>query len=632
MILDDAYWQGPLPQPLFDDFDIEREVMVPMRDGVRLSTDVYLPRGAEGPLPTVLVKTPYDKDDGEGSVRTKWVDYFARQGYAVVVQNERGFRFSEGVFVDYLAGAGTDGPDTVAWILEQPWSNGRVGTIGCSSSGEHQWPMASANAPGHVAMVPGASGTAVGDVPGNDTCGAFYKGGIPMLFNWANWYGRLAPTEKPVIPAGATQEERQRIRKYFQFSARKGWAPDTAEQLRHLPSKDVLSNAGAPVSPFDRYMTRTPADPAWNEVELIGEGDEPRVPALHINTWHDLAIGETTRLFSYLQSLDTPEQYLIIGGGPHCAIWQELPFELTKKIAKEMFAGFTTTEIDAMPAPDMRDFVFGDLKLGDVRYRGVDHGYPKLYLAWFDKWVRGTENGVADMPKVQLFVMHQGWISAESWPPPAAVPTTFHLVADPEAWRRNEAGGLSTDPSAEESEDSYVYDPMNPTPNLGGVLGFNAALDQRPISARRDVLVYSTPPLEQAITVAGPVEVTLDVSTSARDTDFIVRLVDVLPDGTAINLADDGFRLRYRAGFDQAQHAEEGQVYRITLPNMVTGNRFQEGHRIRLEISSSSFPAYERNLNTGGANFDEIEGVVARNAVHYGGSRASSVTLPVIPD
>ena len=172
---------------------------------------------------------------------------------------------------------------------------------------------------------------------------------------------------------------------------------------------------------------------------------------------------------------------------------------------------------------------------------------------------------------------------------------------------------------------------MNPTPNLGGVLGFNAALDQRPISARRDVLVYSTPPLEQAITVAGPVEVTLDVSTSARDTDFIVRLVDVLPDGTAINLADDGFRLRYRDGFDRAQYAEEGEVYRITLPNMVTGNRFQEGHRIRLEISSSSFPAYERNLNTGGANFDEIEGVVARNAVHYGGSRASSVTLPVIP-
>jgi len=175
MTLDDAYWQRPLPQPLFDDFDIEREVMVPMRDGVRLSTDVYLPRGGEGPLPTVLVKTPYDKDDGEGSVRTKWVDYFARQGYAIVVQNERGFLFSEGVFVDYLVGAGTDGPDTVAWILEQPWSNGRVGTIGCSSSGEHQWPMASANAPGHVAMVPGASGTAVGDVPGNDTRGAFYK-------------------------------------------------------------------------------------------------------------------------------------------------------------------------------------------------------------------------------------------------------------------------------------------------------------------------------------------------------------------------------------------------------------------------------------------------------------------------
>ena len=632
MTLDDAYWSGSLPAPRFADFDIEKEVMVPMRDGIRLSTDVYLPRGATGKLPTVLVKTPYDKDNGEGSVRTKWVDYFVRQGYAVVVQNERGFLFSEGVFTDYLAGAGTDGPDTVAWIVGQPWSNGRVGTIGCSSSGEHQWPMASANAPGHVAMVPGASGTAVGDVPGNSTRGAFYRGGIPMLSNWANWYGRLAPTEKPTIPPETTQEERQRLRKYVALSARKGWAPDTPEQLRHLPSKDVLRAAGGPHSPFDAYMTRTPADPAWDAVELIGDGDAPRVPALHINTWHDLAIGETTRLFSYLQSIGTPDQYLIIGGGPHCAIWQELPYDLTKASAKAMFAGLTSTQIDEMPAPDLRDFSFGDLTIGDVRYRGVDQGYPKLYLAWFEKWVRGDENGVANMPKVQVFVMHQGWMAAESWPPPAAVPTTYHLVDDPDAWARNEAGGLSTTPSATESTDSFVYDPMNPTPNIGGVLGFNAALDQRPVSARRDVLVYSTPPLEEAMTVAGPIEVTLEVSTSAKDTDFIVRLVDVHPDGTAINLADDGLRLRYRDGFDAPTLAEEGEVYRITLADMVTGNRFRVGHRIRLEVSSSSFPAYERNLNTGGANFDETQGVVARNAVHYGGARASSVTLPVIPD
>ena len=481
-------------------------------------------------------------------------------------------------------------------------------------------------------MVPGASGTAVGDVPGNDTRGAFYRGGIPKLANWAHWYGRLAVSERLQLPDGTTQAERRRLRKFFTMGARRGYNPNTPQQLWHLPSKDVLRDAGSPVSPFDTYMTRTPADPAWDTVELIGAGDHPRVPALHLNTWHDIAIGETTRLFAYLQGEGAPDQFLIIGGGPHCAVWQELPYRLTKTLAKEMVSGLSTSEIEAMPAPDMRAFAFGDLELGDVRYRGVDHGFPKLYLAWFDRWLRGLENGVTEMARVQLFVMHRGWVSGDAWPLPQVAPTTYYLTEDSEAWRRNEAGGLATRPSADAFSDTYVYDPLNPTPSLGTELGFNAAVDHRSVSARRDVLVYSTPVLERPVTVVGPIEVRLDVSTTARDTDFIVRLVDVHPDGKAINLADDGLRLRYRDGFASPKLAEDGAVYRITLPNMVTGNRFLEGHRIRLEISSCSFPAYERNLNTGGNNFDETEAVVARNAVHYGAGRASSVTLPVLPD
>ncbi|SEB66075.1 CocE/NonD family hydrolase [Microbacterium hydrocarbonoxydans] len=632
MSLNDAYWEARLPEPLYTDFEVEKEIFVPMRDGVHLSTDVYLPRGSRGPLATILIKTPYDKDVGEGAVRTKWVDYFAQQGYAVVVQNERGLHLSEGRFENYLHGASTDGSDTVDWIVSRPWSNGRVGTIGCSSSGEHQWPMAAGNNPAHAAMVPGASGTAVGNVPGNRTRGAFYRGGIPMLANWVLWYGRHVPSERPILPPESTPEQRQRIRTYFAMSLRRGWRPDTPERLRHLPTKDVLRAAGGPRTPFDDYITRTPADPRWDEVEFITDSDRPRVPALHINSWHDLAAGETARLFAYLQSVDTPDQYLIMGGGPHCSIWQELPFEITKTRAKEMFAGMTTTEMEATPAPDMRDFTFGDLELGDVRYRGVDHGYPKLYLAWFDKWLRGRDNGVTDMPRVQLFVMNQGWISSDAWPHPNVVPTTFHLVDDAQAWLRNEAGALSTTPPIGEFSDSYVYDPLNPTPTLGDELGFHAAKDQRPISMRRDVLVYSTAPLEKAMTVVGPIEVTLHVSTSAEDTDFIVRLIDVHPDGRAINLAHDGLRLRYRDGFDAPRLAAQDEVYRITLPDMVTGNRFLEGHRIRLEISSSSFPAYERNLNTGGSNFDETDAVVAHNTIHYGAVRGSSITLPVLPD
>ena len=172
------YWESALPEPVFPEFDVEKEIFVTMRDGVRLSTDVYLPRGATGELGTVLIRTPYDKDVAEGAVRMGWTEYFARQGYAVVVQNERGLQFSEGVFRDYLSGAGADGSDTVDWIVAQPWSNGRVGTIGCSSSAEQQLPLSATRNHGHAAMVAGAAGTAVGAVPGNHTRGAFYRGGI----------------------------------------------------------------------------------------------------------------------------------------------------------------------------------------------------------------------------------------------------------------------------------------------------------------------------------------------------------------------------------------------------------------------------------------------------------------------
>lgn len=635
MNLDESgFWAGPLPDPQFAEYTVETEIFVPMRDGVRLSTDVYLPVGVTGPIPTVLLRTPYDKDVGEGAVRTKWVDFFVRQGYAAVVQNERGLFFSEGSFGNYLQGASTDGSDTIDWIVQQPWSNGRVGTMGCSSSAEQQWPMAAANNPAHTAMIPSASGTAVGNVPGNDTRGAFYRGGIPMLHLWALWFGRLAVSERPVLPPDTTQAERQRMRKFYALSIRKGYLADAPERLKHLPSKDVLSSGGGPTTAFDRCMTYAgPADPRWDEIEHIGAGAEPRVPALHMNTWHDVAVGETSRLFTYLQDIGTPDQYLVLGAGPHCVMWQEPPYRFTKALAKELVTGLTVAEIDAMPAPDFAHLKFGDLDAGDVRYRGVDHGYPKLFLAWFEKWLQGRDNDVLDMPKVQLFVMNRGWIASDTWPPREAEPLTFYLAADAGARLRNEAGGLTTTPPADDHESSYVYDPMNPTPSIGGgCCDFAAALDQRPVSARRDVLVYSTEPLVAPISVVGPVTVSLNVATSAADTDFIVRLVDVHPDGTAINLGDDGFRLRYRNGFDRPELAKQGEVYALTLPNMVTGNRFGVGHRIRLEISSSSLPVYERNLNTGGDNFDEVEAVVAENTVHHGPSYPSSLTLLVVPE
>ena len=608
-----------LPPAKYSDWSWEKEIFVPMRDGTNLSTDVLLPEGATGKLPTVLVRSPYHKDNTHWALFGASDEMFLKRGYAVVIQNERGRHFSEGTYTNYLEGANTDGYDAVDWVVNQPWSNGKVGTFGCSSSGEQQWGMAGSNHPGHAAMLPLASGTAIGDVPGNDTQGAIYRGGIPMIGLWSWWYHDMATIERLVLPPGTTREQRIRLRNGFSLQPMtwfyrlvdgtidtSGPKNDMLEALNHLPSKDILRNLGGPLTPYDKYLTWGPGDKRWDEVPQAREGDKPRVPALHLNTWHDVGAGEMIRMFKYLQDMDTPDQYLIIGSGPHCAFLNEAP---------------------------MKDLTFGDYHAGDVRYGGRDRGYAKLMLEWFDHWLKGENNGVTAMDKVQLYVMGKGWISGDRWPLRATQFTQYYLDSKGAAGSRIDGGSLSTDPPSGEANDTYHYDPALPVPsNGGGCCGDAMAMDQSALEMRSDVLVFSTPPLDEGVTIAGPVEVELYVSSSAKDTDFMVKLVDVHPDGTAINLADDGLRARYREGFDKKVFMKKGKVYKLRLTNMVTANYFPPGHRIRIEVASSNFPLFERNLNTGGNNFDETEWVVAENSVHHGGDYPSRILLPVIPD
>jgi len=598
----------------------DKELFVKMRDGVNLSTDVLLPKKRAAKVPAVLVRTPYDKDRVEWLIQKTLLEKFLERGYAVVLQQERGHWLSEGVYDDYLAGANTDGTDTLDWIVKQPWSNGKVGTLGCSSSGEQQWPMAAQNHPAHAAMLPLASGTAVGAMPGTDTQGAIYRGGVPQNGLWTWWYGDMVPTERLVLPPGTTQEQRIRIRNGYSFQPRPNYYKlredgsldwlnrkvDFPTAMSVLPAKDALRVFGGPLTPFDKYATWGPADKRWDAVPSIKGSARPRVPAIHYSTWHDIGVGETTRLFKHLQDVGTKNQYLIIGAGPHCELEEE---------------------------PKFNNYTFGDLALGDIRYRGRDLGFQKLWLDWFDYWLAGKQNGVLDMPRVQLMVMNGGWVMGSKWPLPQAKPTPLYLA--PAAANDNsfDTGQLAWKAPAAGAH-SYVYDPAQPTPSRGGgCCEVQAAVDQRPVEARRDVLVYSTPPLEQPVTVAGPVEVVLHVSSSAKDTDFMVKLVDVLPDGKAINLADDAFRMRYREGFDKTNvRMAAGGVYKVSLPNMVTAVRFGKGHRIRLEVASSNFPSMERNLNTGGNNYDETKWLVARNTVHLGGDHASQIILPIVPN
>lgn len=598
----------------------EKELLVTMRDGVRLSTDVLLPRGSEARRPTVLVRTPYDKDRHEWPVQKRFLEAFLARGYAVVLQSERGRWFSEGVYSDYLAGANTDGYDTLDWIVKQRWSNGKVGTLGCSSSGEQQWGIASGNHPAHAAMLPIASGTAVGAIPGNDTQGAIYRGGVPQTGLWAWWYHDMAPTERLIVPSDASREQRIRLRTAYQLQPKPEFfhlAPDGSLDwlrpkvdfsiaLKPLPSMDTGRRFGGPLTPYDEYATWGPADPRWQRVSTVKSDARPRVPALHVSTWHDVGVGETTRLYKHLQDVGTPNQHLIIGAGPHCLMfWDE---------------------------PRFADLTFGDLAVGDARYGGADRGYERLFLDWFDQWVAGKAP-TAQIPPVQLYVMHRGWVSGSRYPLPDVLSTPFYLATADPGVASIDSGALQIAAHSQDGRHDYVYDPDSPTPTRGGgCCEVDNALDQRPVEARRDVLVYSTRPLEKPLSIAGPVSVTLYVSSSARDTDFMVKLVDVFPDGRAINLADDAFRVRYRTGFDRPSPMKPGEVYEITLTNMVAGNRFRKGHRIRLEVASANFPLFERNLNTGKNNFDETSWVVARNSVHFGKRHPSRVVLPVIPE
>lgn len=591
----------------------EKEIYVPMRDGVRLSTDVLLPAEGDGPFPTVLVRTPYHKDNVHWILGGAANERFLANGYAVVIQNERGRHFSEGDYDRYLAGAATDGLDTLSWIAVQPWSNGRVGTYGCSSSGEQQWPMAAGNHPNHTAMLPLASGTAVGEVPGNHSRGAIYRGGVRMNGLWVWWYGDMATGDRLLLPPDTTQEDRIRLRGLFNTQAQPYFfntLPGTTmltsirplePALRHLPTKDILRAVDRPLNPYDAVLTRGPADPYWDTVPHIDAGDRPRVPALHVNTWHDVGVGETVRLFDHLETLGTPDQHLIIGAGYHCAMSTD---------------------------DDQADLNFGDLRLGDVRYPG---GWTALYMGWFDRWLK--EAAAVSLPKVQLYVMNQGWVTGDAWPLPDATPTRFYLHSNGGAGAGPDAGRLTPEPPpGEEAPDVFIYDPDAPTPSRGGLCcGHDVAVDQRDIEVRSDVLVYSTPPLEEGVTVAGPIEVVLYASSSAPDTDLVVKLTDVFPDGTSINLTEDAFRLRYREGFDREVLLEEGEVVRVTLSNGVTGNHFAPGHRIRLQVSSSSFPLFERNLNTGGSNFDETTWATATSQVHHTAAHPSHVVLPILP-
>ncbi|HKK27324.1 MAG TPA: CocE/NonD family hydrolase [Gemmatimonadota bacterium] len=598
---------------------IDRKVMVPMRDGVRLATDVYRPRDADGPVPTIFVRTPYnfnwwDIQLGAPRDMSRVLDA-VRRGYAYVVQNERGHFFSEGNY-DILGPPRTDGFDMLSWIGEQPWSNGKVGLLGCSSTAEWQMGVAATENPHLAAINPQGFGAGVGRVDGWYEQGNWYRGGAVQMLFIAWLYGEQNQV-RPMFPPGTSQEDLIRASRSFDLAQHLP-PVDWSKALRHLPVEDIMETVGGPHGIFadsmpvptgGRMIQRTPDDPAWYRGGLYHDDMPFDVPGLWFMSWYDVSIGPNLAMFNHARKAASPkvadEQWAIVAPTLHCSYTR-------------------ATE----------NTIVGERSVGDARF-----DYASLTYGFFDRFLKGEASAVLDTtPKVRYYLMGRNeWKSSDSWPPAGSTTRTLYLSSGGSANMLYGDGALAGAAPGADAPDRFTYDPMNPVPSHGGNVCCTGnaveggALDQREMETRDDILVYATPPLEEGMEVSGPVKVTLYVSSDARDTDFTVKLLDVYPDGRAYNLDETIQRLRYREGYDRQVWMEPGKVYEVALGPLTTSNYFEAGHRIRIEVSSSNFPRFGRNLNTGGHNYDEAEGVTAHNAVHHSRRYPSRIELTVVP-
>lgn len=598
---------------------IDRKVMVTMRDGLKMQADIYRPKNTGEKVPAIFVRTPYnfnwwDVRVGAPADMSQQLEAVKR-GYAYVLMNERGHFFSEGNY-DILGPPLTDGYDAIQWISTQPWANGKVGLIGCSSTAEWQMAVAAQSPAGLATIIPQGFGAGVGRVGPFYEQGNWYRGGAVQMLFIAWLYGEQNQV-RPMMPPNLTQDERIRFSKSFDL-AQQLPPVDWAKALHTLPSIDILKAVDGPRGIFadsmpgiatgGAMMKRAPNDPAWYRGGLFHDDMVINVPGLWFMSWYDVSVGPNLATFNHVRKTARPEianqQHAVIAPTLHCAY----------KRATE-------------------NTIVGERSVGDARY-----DYDALTFGWFDIFLKGEKSRLLDtLPKVRYYTMGMNkWQTSDSWPPRGAETLTYFLSSGGKANTARGDGVLTTKPPRQDKPDAFTYDPMNPVPSHGGnvcctgnaVVG--GALDQQKMEERDDILVYSTEPLKEGMEVSGPIELTLYVSTDVKDTDFTVKLIDVYPDGRAYNLDETIQRARYREGYDKEVFMEQGKVYKVTLGPMTTSNYFEAGHRLRIEVSSSNFPRFDRNMNTGGRTWDEKTGVVAHNAVHHSTKFPTSLKITVV--
>ncbi len=600
--------QHPIVAKLESIAIVEQKVMMPMRDGVRLATDIYRPK-TSAKVPIIFSRTPYNFNswgDGEFKQRTMESAYDAvSRGYAYVIQNERGRFYSEGDW-DILGTPLTDGYDAMTWMANQSWSNGKIGTIGCSSTAEWQMAVASLNHPAHAAMVPQGYGAGVGRIDKYMEQGNWYRGGAQQMLFTAWLYSVQNDQVRPRFPDGTSSETLRRMSRIFDLAPEHP-PVDWSMGLQHLPVMDIIKNQNGTIGIYEDMIRRKPNDPAWYSGGLYHDNMSFGVPSFWFVSWYDVAASPNLALFNHVRENGDPKvrdhQYLVIAPTLHCAF----------KRATE-------------------NTIVGERSVGDARLN-----YDELTYAWFDYWLKGeTSSTYRDMPIVKYYTMGANkWQTASSWPPTDVINQPFYLQSGGNANSLYGDGKLSPQLTTTDQHDSFSYNPHNPVMSHGGNVCCTGnaikggALDQQQMETRNDILVYTSDPLEEGLELSGFIHSTLFVSSDAKDTDFTIKLIDVYPDGRAFNLDETIQRARYREGYDKEVFMNQGEVYKLELTPMSTSNYFAKGHRIRVEISSSNFPRFERNLNTGGNNYDESVGVTANNNIHHGASYPSQLILPI---
>ncbi|MEM3192511.1 MAG: CocE/NonD family hydrolase [Candidatus Micrarchaeaceae archaeon] len=549
---------------IIQEFGIKQQ----MRDGTRLSSDIFRPMSNEK-FPTILTRSPYLTVPGYFERLVDDARFFVRNGYVFIIQDCRGKNDSEGRF-DPFHDDGRDGYDTIEWISKQPWSNGRVGTIGNSYAAWNQWAAAVLNPPHLKTMI------SIVTLP-DPVLNVPYQGG-ELVLTMAEWVALIEG--KRNTPTAIY---------------------DTESILKHLPVREIDKEFGRVSKIWQEWMDHPSLDDYWRETFYENRLERVKIPVLHISGWYDDdLIGTHINYTSIANSPDyDPSRYfqkLVIGPWPH---------------------HLNTTS-------NLAGVEFGPQALIDLR---------GLELKWFNRFLKDERNGIEKELPVDLFLMGVNkWIKEKNWPPDDLNYKKFYLTSQYGANTLFGDGMLSDDIPEEGKEyDEYVYDPSNPTPHIsnGIDLSEEGPFDQRSIERRDDVLVYQSKVLKRSMEVLGPVKVYLYVSTSSVDTDFWAQVTDVYPNGYSLHLTENIIRAKYRDGLDKPKEMIPYVVTPIEIDLWIVGNVFLKGHRIRLDISSSSFPKYARNLNNGKSNFDESDFQVATQRIYHNAEYKSYLKIPV---